>query len=581
MANGTPIGTAYVKIMPTAKGISGSISKVLGPEADIAGEQAGKRSGAKFASSLKKALAVAAVGKIVKDAFWQGAALEQSLGGIQTLYKENADQMIKYANEAYKTVGVSANQYMEQVTSFSASLVTSMGGDTAAAAEVANMAMIDMGDNANKMGTSMEDIQYAYQGFAKQNYTMLDNLKLGYGGCRSEMERLLRDAEKITGVKYDISNLDDVYTAIHVIQGELGITGTTAREAEETIAGSFNSMKAAAKDLMGNLALGNDIAPYLTRLVESIFTFAKNMLPAIGNILMGIPKALADSWPQISKGLKQVMDKVKTWMATSAPGVMANLGNFMLKNLPVFIQKLAALLGQIVGYVVRNIPRLVAMAVVALMSALRSLGAAVVGFFQGLWAQIRAAFGNVVAWFGSLFGRAWAAIKAKFAGWGSFWGGLWTKVKNKFKDIGSAVGSAISGAVKGGINAVLGTIERVINKGIDLINKAIGFVDKITPGSIGRVNRLKLPRLAEGGILTEERAVIAGEAGPEAVVPLDAFWGRMEAMANSIVSGVATVAAGAGGYGSDIVIPVYLYPSGPKMGEEIVKAYDVTKKALG
>ena len=172
--------------------------------------------------------------------------LEQQIGGIETLFTNElgsaSDTVIKNANNAYKTAGMSAIDYMSTATSFSASLLQSLGNDTAKAADVTDMAITDMADNANKMGTSMESIQWAYQGFAKQNYTMLDNLKLGYGGTKSEMERLLADAQKLTGVKYDISNLSDVYEAIHVIQGELGITGTTAAEASDTLQGSFSSM---------------------------------------------------------------------------------------------------------------------------------------------------------------------------------------------------------------------------------------------------------------------------------------------------------------------------------------------------
>ena len=174
--------------------------------------------------------------KQVSDSYGQ---LQQSIGGIETLFGESAQKVINNANNAYKTAGMSANDYMQQVTSFSASLLQSLGGDTEKAANSADMAIRDMSDNANKMGTSMEMITNAYQGFSKQNYTMLDNLKLGYGGTKTEMERLLADAEKIGGIKYDISSLDDVYQAIHVIQGELGITGTTALEAGETIEGSF------------------------------------------------------------------------------------------------------------------------------------------------------------------------------------------------------------------------------------------------------------------------------------------------------------------------------------------------------
>ncbi|EHG11662.1 hypothetical protein [Streptococcus intermedius] len=289
----TELGQAYVQIMPSAKGISGSIQSALAPEATAAGNSAGSSIGSTLVKAATGIIAAAGIGKAFSAAINEGAALQQSLGGIETLFKGSADKVKAYANEAYRTTGLSANAYMENVTGFSASLLQSLGGDTNKAAEIANMAMVDMSDNANKMGTSMDRIQDAYQGFAKQNYTMLDNLKLGYGGTRTEMERLLADATKLTGVKYDINNLSDVYQAIHAIQGKLDITGTTAKEAATTFSGSFASMKAAAQNVLGKLALGEDIMPSLKALAETTSTFLfKNFIPMVGNILRGLPTVI-------------------------------------------------------------------------------------------------------------------------------------------------------------------------------------------------------------------------------------------------------------------------------------------------
>jgi len=289
----TELGKAYVQIIPSAKGISGMIQKEMGGEVASAGVSAGESLGSKMVGALKAVVVAAGIGKAIGAALSEGAALQQSLGGIETLFKDSADKVKGFANEAYRTTGLSANAYMENVTGFSASLLQSLGGDTNKAAETANMAMIDMSDNANKMGTSMESIQMAYQGFAKQNYTMLDNLKLGYGGTKQEMQRLLADAEKLTGVKYDINNLSDVYSAIHAIQENLDITGTTAKEAASTFSGSFESMKAAAQNVLGKLALGEDIQPALDALLESTKTFlVNNLAPMIGNILKQLPKLL-------------------------------------------------------------------------------------------------------------------------------------------------------------------------------------------------------------------------------------------------------------------------------------------------
>ena len=304
----TELGTAYVQIVPSMQGISGSLSKALGSEANSAGDEAGTN----FMGSFKaKALALVAglgIGKLLKDSISasisEGAALQQSLGGVETLFKSSADTVKNYANEAYRTTGLSANKYMESVTGFSASLLQSLGGDTDKAAEVANMALVDMSDNANKMGSSMESIQFAYKGFAKQNYTMLDNLKLGYGGTKQEMQRLLADAEKLTGVKYDLNNLSDVYSAIHAIQENLDITGTTAKEAASTFTGSFESMKAAAQNVLGKIAIGENVLPALEALAQTTSTFLfDNFFPMLGNIFSGMGLIFTEGISKIASNL--------------------------------------------------------------------------------------------------------------------------------------------------------------------------------------------------------------------------------------------------------------------------------------
>ena len=300
----TELGKAYVQIIPSAKGISGMIQKEMGGEVASAGISAGESLGSKMMGAVSGVIAAAGIGQAIGASITEGAALQQSLGGIETLFKDSADKVKGFANEAYKTTGLSANAYMENVTGFSASLLQSLGGDTDKAAETANMAMIDMSDNANKMGTSMESIQLAYQGFAKQNYTMLDNLKLGYGGTKQEMQRLLSDAEKLTGVKYDMNNLSDVYSAIHAIQENLDITGTTAREAATTFTGSFESMKAAAQNVLGKLSLGEDIQPALQALMETTSTFLfGNLIPMIGNILKQIPNLILGGIKGVFSGI--------------------------------------------------------------------------------------------------------------------------------------------------------------------------------------------------------------------------------------------------------------------------------------
>ena len=326
----TNLGKAYVQIMPSAKGISGMISKELDGEVSSAGKSAGNS----LVSTIKSAVVAAGIGKLFASSLMEGGKLQQSLGGVETLFKNNANMVKQYANEAYKTTGLSANAYMETVTGFSASLLQSLGGDTAKAAKVANTAMVDMADNSNKMGTSMELIQNAYQGFAKQNYTMLDNLKLGYGGTKQEMQRLLADAQKLTGVKYDINNLSDVYEAIHVIQKELDITGTTAKEASTTLQGSFASMKAAFMNLLGNLSLGNDIKPALQQLASTTMTFlVGNFLPMVGNILKGLPTLVIGAFSGLAEQLRgvfgdEVVNKIQGYL-TQVSGAVESFMNVL------------------------------------------------------------------------------------------------------------------------------------------------------------------------------------------------------------------------------------------------------------
>ena len=250
------------------------------------------------------ATATVAITKMAVSAY---ADYEQLVGGVETLFKGSAQKVIDYANDAFYTAGVSANEYMQQVTSFSASLIRSTAGDTDKAADIANMALIDISDNVNKMGSSMESVTLAYQGFAKQQYMLLDNLKLGYGGTKTEMERLLKDAQALTGVKYDINNLADVYSAIHAIQEELGITGTTAKEAEKTITGSANMMKAAWQNVLSAIAGGGDLDRAINNLVYSIQKYFENIVPVVERSLVGIGRLIEQVAPMLVQNVASAL----------------------------------------------------------------------------------------------------------------------------------------------------------------------------------------------------------------------------------------------------------------------------------
>lgn len=308
----TELGKAYVQIIPSAKGISGMIQKELGGEVASAGTSAGQSLGSKMMGALSGVIAAAGIGKAIGASITEGAALQQSIGGVETLFKTSAGKVRAYAEEAYRTTGLSANKYMENVTGFSASLLQSLGGDVSLAADVANRAMVDMSDNANKMGTSMESIQMAYQGFAKQNYTMLDNLKLGYGGTKEEMARLIKDAASYKDIQDELNisvkdgdmSFGNIVNAISVVQKKLGITGTTALEASKTFTGSFEAMKAAAQNVLGKIAIGENVTPALQSLLETTKTFLfGNFLPMIGNILSGLGVVLTHGLSDIASQL--------------------------------------------------------------------------------------------------------------------------------------------------------------------------------------------------------------------------------------------------------------------------------------
>lgn len=351
MPNNNTVARAYVQIVPSADGIKGSITSALGGEASSAGSQLGSM----LSTGIKGAVVagVAGLGAIIGGALTEGGALEQSIGGVETLFKDSASDVIAAANNAYKTAGVSANSYMEQVTSFSATLLQGLGGDTEAAASYADKAIVQMADNANKMGTSMESIQYAYQGFAKDNYTMLDNLKLGYGGTQAEMARLINDSGvlgdsiEVTAETVKDVPFSSIIDAIQVIQDNLGITGTTAKEAATTLTGSFASVKAALSNVLAGLTLGQDLGPALNGLASTLTTFLTgNLIPAIYNILSALPGALVTFittlGPQLAAGLSTIVPQMMTagaqMLQSLSAGLVQGIPNFLAQALPMILQ---------------------------------------------------------------------------------------------------------------------------------------------------------------------------------------------------------------------------------------------------
>lgn len=499
---GTNLGTAWIQIKPTTSGITSAMKKELastekeivnGSGSKIASgfSGLGKKAGAAFKTGLMVAgtAAVAGVVALVKNAASQFADYEQLVGGVDTLFKGASNQVQQYAANAFQTAQISANEYMETVTSFSASLIQSLGGDTEKAAKYADSAIIDMADNANKMGTSMEMIQNAYQGFAKQNYTMLDNLKLGYGGTKTEMERLLADAEKLSGVHYEIGNFADMTAAIHVIQENLGITGTSAKEASETVTGSLNAMKAAWNNLIVGIGDKNaDMPTLMNNFVESARTALKNLGPVVMEALNGVGDLIVELAPIISENLPTLIENLIPQLIETATILI----NAIIANLPTLVTTLLNgvlnALPSIITGIVQMLPQLVH-AVIEFLTNPETIGlmiAAAIELFLGIAMAVPQILGELISAFGSLLGN------------------VWTWIKTAFESFASSFGEFIGGIFKGAINGVISFIEGFVNTPINILN---GFIDIINGAfgwigvNLGKIDLVHLPRLAKGGIV--------------------------------------------------------------------------------
>ncbi|MGB4823926.1 MAG: phage tail protein [Leuconostoc mesenteroides] len=429
--------------------------------------------------------------KLGKEAISAYADYEQLVGGVDTLFKDSSLKMQEYASNAYKTAGLSANDYMETVTSFSASLISSLGGDTEKAVEYADMAITDMSDNANKMGTDMASIQNAYQGFAKQNYTMLDNLKLGYGGTKTEMERLLADAEAISGIHYDVSSYADVVLAIHVIQESMGIAGTTALEAEHTISGSINSLQSAVSNLV--VGFGNadaDIAQLCNNVVDAFGDVMKNITPVIENIVKALPTAVeammvavADLLPTLIQTVTDLFSQVLNTLLTLLPELIPAavdavimIVDTIIENLPLLIEAAVQLIATLVQGLGEALPELIPAAVNAIVTIVQGLldnlpmilDAAlqlILGLAEGLLAAIpqliEALPSIITAIIDFVIGAIPQIIDAGIQ--------LLTSLVTALPEIITAIVEAIPQIIDGLLTAILNSIPLLIQAGVDLL----------------------------------------------------------------------------------------------------------------
>lgn len=493
------------------------------------------------------AAAVAAAGTAIiaigKQAIEQYAEYEQLVGGVETLFKQSSDTVMKYAENAYKTAGLSANEYMNTVTSFSASLLQSLGGDTEAAAKYADMAITDMSDNANKMGTSMEMIQNAYQGFAKQNYTMLDNLKLGYGGTKEEMQRLLEDAEKLSGIEYDISSYADIVDAIHVVQTEMGITGTTAKEASTTIQGSLASMKGAWENLLTGVADDNANFKTLTeQFVDSLVTVGENIIPRINIIIQGLTQLITEtSQTIIPMAVQILLENLPSVVAAGmdliialVSGILDNIDMLidcvlemvdvivdkLIDNLPKLIEGGIRLIAALANGLIRAIPNLVSKIPQIISSIVKGLISGIPSIFnvgenivEGLWNGIKNmgswVTGKVKDFFGGIVGgvKDFLGIHSPskvFAGIGGFMAeGLGEGFDNEFSDIKKNIENSM--------NFDAGTIAADASISRNYTSGSYGAASTIGGGDSGRIVMLLeqyLPMLANMKVIMDSGQVV-------------------------------------------------------------------------
>jgi hypothetical protein len=569
-------------------------SIILKTKIDESGVQKGftsLKNGASKVGKMLGAMGVAgasAVAMITKSAVDGYAEYEQLVGGVETLFKDSADVLIGYADKAYQTAGLSANEYMSTVTSFSASLIQSLGGDTKKSADYANQAIIDMSDNANKMGTSMESIQNAYQGFAKQNYTMLDNLKLGYGGTKEEMQRLLDDAEKLSGMEFDISSFADVTQAIHIIQTELGITGTTAKEASTTIQGSASAMKASWENLMVGLADENaNFDQLLENFIDSVGTFAGNLIPRVEIVLASVVNLIKGLVPKIAKALPSLAKNIIPMALDAILSIVNALSETFPELLVMLIQTIVDILPNLIPQLVTGLVNLFVMLmgnfdeiILPIIQALPLIIASVMKAlydnlpqikkgFKNLLDDVKIVFANVGDWFKGKFLDAWEKVKSVFSNVKKFFTSVWGNIKSVFTNTGKAIADAISGAVKTAINNVLSTASRIINGFISGINTAIGVINAIPGVSISKLNGISVPKLAKGAVIPANKPFLAmlgdQKSGTNIETPLDTM---VEAFNIALSNNN-------GGFNGRIEVPVIID------GREVLRAVRSNENAVG
>ena len=537
------VGEATIKLKLDSKGLTADTKSA---EKEV--EKSGKSLGEKLASGFKDASAKAAkaVGKtlvagltaagaatikIGKDAVEAFANYEQLVGGVDTLFKESSAKVQEYAQNAYKTAGLSANAYMEQATSFSARLIRDTGGDTEKVADLINMAITDMADNANKMGTNIESIQNAYEGLSKGNATMLDNLKVGYGGTQTEMLKLAKDmgvvGEEVKSFN-DIS-FEQAILAIHEVQNRLDITGTTAKEATDTITGSFGSLKGSWENVLTAIGSGDEnlFTQSLNGMVESAKNVLKNLIPVVMNVVKGLPQLLSELAPEIITVIEQDAPTIINDLVNTITQLMPTIINAVMSVLQAVINALMQpnVMSQLLNaamslfmQLVNALPQIVNM----LVDALPTIIDTVINFLSDP-NTIQTLVGAAVDLFFALIRAVPLILEGLLKAFGNLFNMLWEGVKTIFSRFVANFGDTIKALFTGALNIILQYLENVINGPIDLLNGFLDIINAVPGVNIGKIPRINLPRLASGGIVPATaggQVIMAGEAGEdEWVVP--------------------------------------------------------------
>lgn len=560
------IGAATIKLGADTKqlqqDLAGAQTKTVGAMKNI-----GKASAAAAASIATAAFAasVELVKGITKQSVELYSSFEQSVGGAETLFKDAADTVLANADRAFETAGISANAYLEQANSLAGSLLQSTGGNAAKAAELADRAMQSMSDNSAKIGTDIQMIQDAYQSMARGQFVLLDNLKLGYGGTKSEMERLIADASQMTeemnklGVTVDATSMDfgNMVNAIAVVQEHMGIAGTTIEEAYNTISGSQKMFQAAKEDFIRGLADPNaDIGALFDKASKAAMAYAKNLGATIKRLLPNIANAVRDVIGAIAEALPDIINEFIPMMATTVLDVMVVL----LDNLPAIIDALVQAMDKIVLAIMERLPQILTsltQAILSIFIALTSpenmrvaiqcmimLFTAIIQALPQILEQLALAQEEIITnlvdfltdpvtietvfvagfeLFKALVSAVPQILGLLISAWGDLFSKLWETLKTNFTEFAAKFGKGIGNALINAINGMLGFIQDFLNGPINAINGALSALNQIPGVNIGQLNTItigRIPALAAGGLVTSPTTALIGEAGPEAVIPL-------------------------------------------------------------